>query len=160
MNLKKNRGQVSAIDALVAFVIFSITFALFLNFQQQQSISNNSVYSPTFLQAQKVSYLLTYGQGIPSNWNSTNVIQLGLSDSPGLIDSTKLNNLNLMTYDQVRQSLGALNYDLSIEVYYPNNSIIFNYQPIIPNNPSYFTPITTPVIYNGQVALLRVSLWQ
>lgn len=159
-NKTKYRGQASAIDALVAFVIFALTFALFLNFQQQENAIGSSAYPPTFLQVQKISYLLAYSQGIPADWNATNMLQLGFADSPGIMDSNKISYLNSLSYSQIKESLGASNYDLSIQLYYPNGTIIEQYQPVIPFNPNYLTPVFTPVVYQGEPAILRVYLWQ
>ncbi|MFA6214621.1 MAG: hypothetical protein WC717_05080 [Candidatus Micrarchaeia archaeon] len=106
------RGQVFAIDFVVATIVFVLCLAFINSFWQNSLITASKAVDRNRLVSSAIvaTDALLASPGAPGNWeiNSSNATSLGLAriGSPGEIDFAKLSNLTAMPAENVSRLLG------------------------------------------------------
>ena len=91
---------------VIAISIIAIIVILFVRFNVNNDVDGENEYNEIINQAKIVSDYL-FSEGSPTNWNSTNVVRLGLTDGNNVLDKIKLEKFS---------NLSKLNYDKSLEL--------------------------------------------
>jgi hypothetical protein len=155
------RGQASAFDALVAFMLFMITLNLYTSIRQDYASGYSYGFEQLFVQDQQVAYQLVATPGYPSGWNQTDFVQLGLALKPGVIDPARFSALQNANYTQVETSLGVSGLGLQVTLVNVTNGTTIGSlnAPPISANATYVIPYAIPVLYNNTVCSLTVTTW-
>jgi|GEM_PF-5563605 len=117
MFFRSRRGQVSAIDALIAITIFFVVFFIFTRNADLLMPRQQVLFNDAYARAQRIAFSLTENGGFPSNWNSTNYVILGVAGTNRLVLS-EAKVLELVTAPplEVADAVGAGDYRLRIRL--------------------------------------------
>jgi len=168
--MKHKKGQFNFLDFMMGVVIFAILMTIFFKYssnitKKQEGITGLAVEGKTIS-----NDLLS--QGFPSNWNSSNVVIIGITDDNNQINETKLNNLINVSYEQTR-TLFRTRYHYYFLFLNQNNSIIkitptqegigypgVNSSNIGNINTKRLIKLERIVFFRNQMAKLVLYLWQ
>ena len=119
--MKLKKGQFNFIDFIMGLVIFAILITLFFRYssnitKEQEGITGLAVEGRTIS-----NDLLS--EGFPSNWNSSNVVIIGITNNNNQINETKLQNLINISYQQTR-TLFRTKYQYYLHFLDSYNSVI------------------------------------
>ncbi len=120
------KGQIIALDALIAAIIFSVIFATFYT-NYQVKISDVTKTSALEKLDTASNFLITM-PGIPTSWNSTDVESIGIAGQPNELDEKKLSklfNMSKENFSKVKEKMGLQAFNLSIKALHPNGTAIF-----------------------------------
>ena len=162
------RAQAWSMDFAASVVIFitALAIAIFaLNYtlnQNQSQIEMNMMENA----AMSASDALVRQPGIPEDWDSSDVITLGLASQENILNESKLQNLLSLDNNTIKSLLGISNYNFYLEVRYANGSLaslptgegIVKGDP--PSDASMVIPVERHVIYMGEIARMRLVLWK
>jgi len=155
-------GQAWGFDFVIGSSFFIAAIIIFYFFSVNLSSDSEDVFSKFNDQAVLVSDSLL-SAGIPKNWNSSNVVRIGLLNSDEKIDEEKLANfyeLATTDYAKTRALFGISdNYFVTFtpEIFINGNSVGYiGLQSAFYKNKIQSTRI---VSYNGTIHVLRVFVW-
>src|SRR3989344_9015567 len=101
----REHGQVLSLDLLAALLVFVVILFFF-----QQSWSSNlekwtQLRFTTELEERAAlsAELLAESPGFPANWSPVDVNMVGLATKPGILSPVKINALQVLDYNAVRQ---------------------------------------------------------
>ena len=120
------RAQIITIDfvgSVVIFMLALIGLIVMWNIADIQFSTNNE-QEELISKAIKVTDLFVESQGIPTNWNETNVKVIGLVSSDRKVDSNKLTAFKNMTYGQQRDLLNIKSYEFYFKLIDINGGLI------------------------------------
>lgn len=161
---KVKRAQINATDMLVAVFIFSLLLSLImLNFNNYNvSLLNNIEREKIISEAIAISDALVKTAGIPSRWNSSNVLFLGLADSDRKISEKKAKEFCKIPYNETRKMLN-LQYHFYFFISSLNGTKKIGYGRN-PENKSKIINIRRYIIYENESenekAILDFALWR
>lgn len=161
--MKNKSGQAWGFDLVVASSIFFVALMFFYFFAFNTSPEANSNLEDLTIEAETVSDFLL-SEGYPTNWNYSNVTNIGLL-SENKINETKLDNfyqLSTTEYNATKSMFGIRNnyfISLSEEIVLQNGTKIGG---IGVNNSQAenLIQITRYIIYNNKPAVLTVQIWR
>jgi len=104
-------GQVWSVDAIIAFMIFLVAIIIFFVY----SINYSGETEDTFKKLQydgDIILKILFSEGHPDDWNSTNVVNIGVM-SEGKINETKIERFYNLTQDNysTTKNLFKTSYD-------------------------------------------------
>ena len=159
--MNKKRGQAWGLDLIIGAIIFSIGIIAFyffaINSQQEQSDKLEELnYAATSLADNFLS------EGLPENWNSSNVIRLGVTNN-NKINQTKLDrlyNLSIQDYSLTKNRFNT------IKEYYIvfKDPVIIEGQQVsfigkIPQNQNNLIKQTRLSVYQDKPLTIEVYAW-
>jgi hypothetical protein len=163
----KKRGQAWGLDLIIAVTLFLTGALIFFLF---------ALNSPS--EGQDNIELLTYEGGIvgdsllseghPDNWDSSNVVRIGLT-SGNKINQTKLDNLyNLVHvipngYDQSRAILNTkyhYYFNFSRQMFENDNPINGIGSPFEDQNPENLIKVNRFTVYKNKTVSLNIFMWE
>ena len=158
--LKSKRSQAWGIDLIIGLVIFTagvLAFYIFtLNYSHENLVTGDMIYGGSNIADSLLS------EGSPENWNSEDVIKIGLL-SDGRINQTKLENfysLSLQDYVETKRLFNTNdNY-----FFFLSEKIMINSEEIEgiglkPENPENLFKITRFTIYNHKPITMSLYIW-
>lgn len=162
-----SRGQVAAVDALVAFTVFALIFSLYVSFRTQLESSGPSALELAAPDSARVAYELSEWPGDPVNWNQTTFRQVGLAQSRGVIDDGKLTAFLNSNPATLQNALGISAYQFRFRLLNATTGTVATTSGGLSarlgsdpsGNVSFVSPYSMPVVYNGTAHLLEVTLW-
>ncbi len=111
----RKKAQTFTQDLVVAIIIMSMVLIVFFEFYTNQDFNGDSAEKTLLSETKTITdYLVS--PGYPSDWNATDVVNIGIVDENNVIDKTKLEIFSNMTrddYDRTR-SLLKTKYDYII----------------------------------------------
>ncbi len=167
MSLINKKAQVVAMDLTLAVAVFAVISVLMITLwsiyqnRLQDNINNGQILNVAFTFS---DYLIS-NPGKPTNWNSSNVIGIGLASQDRFISESKLNNLSNISYNKTKSlfQINMYNYDyyLLLSNYnLTNPTIYYAYGLPAPNNAKKVIKLRRYVIYNNDTATFEVTLWK
>lgn len=153
------KGQVFSSDFMIASSIFIMAFSILIiywthtSYQIEERREINQMIEKAYIASE-----VWFREGIPKYWNSTNVIDLGLSNDHR-INQTKLNALQDIGYDRVAYLIGLGIYDYNLTIYNSTNDILFTFGKTPPNTAKNIIKARRIGIYNGSIVSLEVIIW-
>ena len=153
-----NKGQLFSYDFLVAVSIFMLLISIGILYTQQ--FFSDLGFAKKSKELEKkcldVSNILL-SEGIPPNWNPSNVKLVGLATDDSL-NETKVQNLMAMDVNQVKEMFGIPSYGLRIRVYTLNGTtlLLFGNNASSYNHMAVFKRFT---ILDEQPVVLEVWIW-
>jgi len=156
----RQRGQVWSLDFVTSIVVFLVILMplffvwSYINAQSTQQIEFNSIESA----ALQISDSLVRTQGIPGNWNISNVRVIGLVSDENILNSTKVSSfLSMGNSDYERtKSLLTGNYDFYFSLTDINGTSLGT----IGNKSEKgnVVPVERYCLYNGRIVKLQLVL--
>lgn len=120
----KRKGQTLSPDFILSLAIFSIILVLSFTLWEISYNKSNWLYNNRQMQ-NKVQYTTDYllnTEGIPNDWNSSNVVMIGLKkDDSSALDIDKIINFKLLNYTESKRLMGLNAYDFFINITDPEN---------------------------------------
>jgi len=120
----KPKAQVFSFDFMLATSIFLVVFIVVYMYwtytaaQIQETQYFNDMVDKAFLISEA-----WFREGVPSGWNSSNYIELGLQ-SDHKLNETKMRYLNDIEYKKVKDSIGVQPYEFFYRVYAPDRIVL------------------------------------
>lgn len=153
------KGQTFSSDFLIACVIFVLAFSIlyvywaYATLQIDETQKINEMIDKGYLVSQ-----LWFREGIPEYWNTSDVIDLGLSNEHRF-NQTKMNNLNDIGYEKNKYLMGIEIYDYYFRLLNSTNSTIYTFG-IYPSNAEDVIKIKRVGILNGSIVILEAMIWK
>ncbi|MBN2368817.1 hypothetical protein JXC34_07375 [Candidatus Woesearchaeota archaeon] len=150
------KAQISSMDFLTAVFIFCLVVAYAMSVINDSSIKSftETDYKYMTVSAIEITDFLIKSPGIPSSWNSSNVIFAGLASKDRVISSSKVTEFCNLTQNQTRAMLRI--------PYYVHFSIIGNNTiecGLIPSGKKAVS-IRRNVFFEDKNAVLKLTLWE
>lgn len=98
--IKNKKGQAWGMDLIIAVVIFSVALSAIYFYSINDNRSNQENTDTLFYDGGKISDSIL-SEGSPSNWESGNVLQIGILED-GKISSDKLEKFYNLDYERSR----------------------------------------------------------
>ncbi len=121
-----SEGQIVSSDFIISIAVFLIALAIvipvYLNMSQDMSERRFFEDLQTRLIFSTDAILKT--QGLPSDWNYTNVTRLGLADRSGRINVTKIKNLMKLSPQSAKNMLGLGGLQFNITFWQSNYTLM------------------------------------
>jgi hypothetical protein len=110
------RGQIISSDFMISIAIFLLVLSMVIPVYMQMS---NDMRERSEFESMQTTLIYSSGalmktQGLPNDWNSTNVSMIGIADQDGKINQTKIRNLMQTDTETVKTLLGISGYDFNI----------------------------------------------
>ncbi len=164
------RAQIWSIDFAVSILIFmSVIILVFFTWsytstQSSEQVEINNMQTSALL----ISDSLIRVEGLPRDWNATNVKVIGIaSRNENVLNKTKVDRFLNLSYSKARGLLGIGAYEFYFELSYMNHTIMKNQDGnnITKGNypdssASIIVPAERYVLYNGKIARLKFWLWR
>ena len=120
---KRRKSQVLSPDFIMSIIIFSVILGLGIMLWNT-SCEKLTRYDDTEQMQKKVLYvsdILLNTQGVPQNWNTTNVIMVGLKENnTDILDTDKIISFKMLEYNHSKEVLGLGSYEYFINITDPN----------------------------------------
>ena len=153
------KGQVLSFDFIVASSIFLLfvgilfVYWIYSNVQMEETQRMNDMIDKTYLASQ-----VWFREGTPPDWDSTNVIDLGLQ-SAHRFNQSKMDIMNIsLGYGRTKTLIGLGGYEYFFRIYNSTNDTIFNFG-LYSSNPENLVKIKRVGILNGSLVTLEVMTW-
>jgi hypothetical protein len=121
------KAQIFSTDFIVASSIFillsAIVYSLWLS--RAYSIEESNELG-NLIDSAYMSSNVWLREGVPKYWNEENIIDLGLQNNHRL-NRTKLEMLNKLGYERVKDLAGLRDYDFFMRIYNKNNQTLFEF---------------------------------
>ena len=162
------QGQLISIDFIGSVVIFFILLTtLFLFWNTSTTKFNNNLERDKLLfTLVKITDLFVEHQGIPTNWNVTNVQVIGLVEKDRTLDTNKLIFFKNLTYNRTRQLLNIEPYEFYFRIIDRNGAIVTAQNQAMEVGsftPSVKEPVVTIrrfVLYGSRKVIIEFSAWK
>jgi len=112
------KSQMWSSDFVIGFFIFSLMLVAYYTYTTNLSKQDAVVVGDLVSEAQIVSSSLM-SEGLPSNWDSSTVTRIGITDKSNRIDLDKFIDFNQLDYNDTKKMLGTV-YDYFL--YFVNES--------------------------------------
>ncbi len=165
MSKKAQLATMDFLGSIVIFVFLIITIILVWDLYNLR-LNSNLENEETVFKLVKITDLLVETQGIPTNWNTTNVQVIGLTSKDRKFDSNKLYLFKNLQYNKTRELFNIENYDFYFKITDLNGALIsannqfieIGPQPEVDND-SIIT-IRRFALYGSQKVILEFSVWK
>ena len=161
MSQKFCKAQVFSIDFLVAVSIFLLVLAVVMIYWSYTSIQIEE--TKTINEMIDKGYMISqvwFREGTPEYWDPNNVRDIGLL-SDHRINETKMNYLNDIGYNRVKEIIGAAPYEFRFNVSFTNcygSGYSFPFG-LYPTQASNVIRIQRAGILNSSIAIIEVLIW-
>jgi len=159
------KGQTFTPDFFFSAVIF--IFIVNIAFLAWNSAQDKTIDFESDNMQRKIFYItdmLARTQGFPHDWNSTYIDIPGLADSPNIINISRMNELENISYDNLTYMWGIAYYDFNLTI--KSDNIYKTAGKEIDMESDYITPIERVVLIQDddtgtlEKGLLRFTLWK
>ena len=115
-------------DFIISIAVFLIVITILLTMfgHMTDQVSAEQSRADTDMAALFASDVLLKTSGFPDEWNATNAVSLGLRNSDGRLNITKIKNFVSMNYNKSRQLLGFQDIDFNVTFFDTNNNIMLS----------------------------------
>ncbi|MEM0473379.1 MAG: hypothetical protein QXF88_01500 [Candidatus Aenigmatarchaeota archaeon] len=121
------KAQVISSDFMLASVIFILIVSIIYLYWNNLSHKINEERRITgMIDAAFLASNSLLSDGMPEYWNETNVVDIGLQNDHR-INSTKLQMIDMMGYDKVKEMLGLNYYEFYFRIYDKSNQTIYDF---------------------------------
>lgn len=156
----QSKGQTFSADFMIACTIFVLAVAILFVYWTYTSnkINETNLINDMIEKAYLISEIW-FREGIPKYWNTTNVIDIGLSNEHRF-NRTKMDSLNdsLLGYENVTKLIGVELYQYNFTVYDTNENMLYTFGQTL-SNPDNIVKIKRVGILDGEIAIVDVMVW-
>ena len=153
------KGQSLSYDFFIACIIFLLVIAIIFNLWKDSNIQIS--------ETQKINQIIRVSdqlselwmrKGTPENWNSSNVISIGLISNSRL-NQTKLDYLNGIGYQNVKKMSGCGLYEFYLRIYDLSNNTMFDFGSY-PSDSEFVSKNQRIGILNGTIVFIDTVVWE
>jgi len=102
------KSQIWSIEFFVGIMIFIGALLIFYKYSFNLSDIQANTLKELIIDSKTIlNYLM--GEGLPKNWNTSNVISIGLTDGNYRINVTKVGNFSALSYGRAKSLLSVMN---------------------------------------------------
>lgn len=162
---RRMSAQAWSLDFIISSVIFFFVIVLVIsawNYTSTQSAEQLD-FNEAESTALTVSDSIIRTQGIPTDWNTSNVRSIGLADEANILNDTKLLRFASLSYQTSRVLLtGEFNFYFELRqldnklVAINGTNITAGMQPL---NPRIIVPVDRYVLHQRRPAKIRLVVW-
>lgn len=167
----KGKGQVITIDFVILSFVLMVILLAFMYAWNFLGIRWNNIteYNKQYAAALFAADLLVISPGNPPGWenlgtiNSSTLVSLGLANERNVVNIQKLNklaNLSAQNYSFFKQRLGALNYEVFINITNANKTVSYAMLGVPPGQFNETVVLERFVMFNGSISTLRIEVWK
>jgi len=156
----KSKGQLFSTDFMIACTVFVLTISILFVYW---AYTRNRIEETTLITDMiEKAYLISeiwFREGIPEYWNTTNVIDLGLSNNHRF-NRTKMDSLGNppLDYENVTRLIGVELYEYNFTVYNMAKDAVYTFGKT-PSTPDNLIKIKRVGILNGKIVIVDVMVW-
>jgi len=168
--ISTKKSQIWSIEFIVALIIFISALFIFYKYSINLSDIQEVTLKELIIDAKTISnYLMS--EGMPKDWNTSNVITIGLTDGKYRLNETKLGNFSELNYSTTKRLFSVINdYYIFFEDKNGTGLIINDIEGIgkpgvtktnlnETENPSDILKVFRFVIYNSTIIRMGIYLW-
>ena len=165
MNKKAQLVVLDLIGSVVIFVILLIGIITFWHIYSLRFNANIENQNTAFI-ATKITDLLVETQGIPNNWNGTNVEVIGLIKTDRVLDPKRLNSFRNLTYSEIQSLFNVESLDFYFRVVDLNGALISTNNQFMevgsapPIDQDAIIKIRRFVLFGTQKVVVELSMWK
>jgi len=157
-----SKGQINTVDLIVSLMIFIMVLTIGLTVWNTSYARINDLEATR--NAHENAYFVTNelvkGPGAPTNWNSSNVIQIGLADKQNVVTFSKWNELHKFANTTISAQLGVTTYNAYLVLKRTDGTII-DWVGLPTNSSTRLAAVMLSyVVFNSTVVKLEVTVWQ
>ncbi len=156
----QSKGQVFSTDFMIASVVFILAVSILFVYWTYTTnrIDETNLINDMIEKAYLISEIW-FREGIPKYWDTTNVIDIGLSNNRRF-NRTKMNSLNdpMLGYENVTKLIGIEAYEYNFTAYNMTNNVIYTFGQN-PSNPDNLIKIKRVGILDGKITTVDVMVW-
>ena len=160
--MHKKNAQVFSIDLIIALSIFLIAGAIVVValYEFNNDADEKNKFNNMYITAVKASDILVKSEGLPKDWNSSNLTVIGLAESDRVISPSKVNRMINLSYNVTRRNLGLYPYEFYIALKNITGSKIIEYGNNFTDEAGAIRVISSRrVVYNGEAAIFDLQVW-
>jgi hypothetical protein len=156
----QSKGQTFSTDFIIACTIFVLAVGLLLLYWRYTTnkISETNKINDMIEKAYLISEIW-FRDGIPKYWDSSNVIDIGLSNEHRF-NKTKMDSLNdpELGYENVTKLIGVEVYNYNFTVYNMTKNVVYTFGQN-PSNPDNLVKIKRVGILDGKIVNVDAMVW-
>lgn len=154
---KQKKAQVWYADFSIGLLIFIVAISGYMVYSYSETVEEKGELTELLIDAKVIASSLV-SEGYPSNWTSTNVTRIGLTDGNQRIVQQKLEDFNDFSYSERGDLLGTTkDYYFYLEYL---NGTTFNQLGLNGTNADKLVQVTRVLIYNDTFVKMTFYLWQ
>ncbi len=156
------KGQLITTDLIFALILTLATIVV-INAQWGIMLDNFENYELR-ISAEKAAYSsmlsLISGKGYPADWNSTNVVVVGVGrDRKNIIDGWKFVQLMNIENNTLGEKIGIPEYNVHINLTTGAGATI-NSTGLVPTEPIVSARVMSFVSFNGELSKIYFTVWK
>lgn len=164
--LINKKGQAVILDLLIAIVVFLLVFSFLAWTYTRHFLRLDSETSDNTLmmKAFDITEILTKSEGIPNDWNISNVQAIGLASGDRVLSTQKIQQFSNMSYNVSKRMFGISDKEFFLQIRDLTNSNLFE-AGISPsennscNNTYRAVTLKRFAFWGGQKVVLYFTLW-
>lgn len=156
---RTSKGQIWSTDFILSVVILTIVIIpslLFWNtFSKDETLRNEGLDARK--RAFEVTDALMNSKGMPEDWNSSNVITIGLAAEKNILSREKADEMNGSSYQRLKNIVG---YDFHMILKDINGSVYYDIGIAPYDNATNIVPVRRSVLMDDRIVILDFVLWR
>jgi len=158
---KKSKAQAIMIDFFFAIIILVFLIELYFSGWGRSvlGIGLKEQKNEMEILALQITDMFVKSPGVPSDWNQTNVLAIGLAQEDHILDTDKVNKFTNLSVDKTKQLLGISDLNFYFKLDYVQGDNIKEYGSV-PVNSEEIVLIRRLVFYEEKKAFMEMYLWK
>ena len=152
------KAQLSYDFIVASFIFLLVISVLLIQWAHVSAQIDETRYINNLIDKAYLASHVWFREGVPANWNKTNVISLGLQDEYEF-NQTKMNSLDDIGYEGVKALIGLEGLEFFFEVYDEENITQFSFGSI-PVNSRDVIRIKRVGIFNETIVFIDTMVWR
>jgi len=151
------RAQIFSADFIIAASLFILLsgVAYYLWVEKSYSIEESKKFNK-LIDAAYLASNVWLREGTPKYWNADNIVELGLQNDNKL-NRTKMEMLNDLGYQKVKQLSGLSDYDFLLRVYRSNNQTLFEFGRL--DEAKNVFKVKRISVLDGEIVFIETIVW-
>ena len=156
------KAQVWYVDFMVGLMVFIVVVVIYFEYVNNLSEREENIIDDLIINAKTIASSLV-AEGYPADWNTSNVISIGLTNNNQRLNMTKVNRYISMDYIESKSKLKTP-YNYYFFLKYKNGSKIplngsegYGFEN---TNPERLVQITRLVIHESDIIKMVIHVWQ
>lgn len=151
------RAQVWYGDFSIALLIFMVAITAYVSYTYAESVEERGEMTELLIDAKVIASSLI-SEGYPTDWNTSNVTRVGLTDGDYHIVQEKLDSFNSFSYDDRADAIGTTK-DYYFYLQYTNGTK-FNQLGLNGSTADKLVQVTRIAIYEDVFVRMVFYLWE
>ena len=167
--LKKSKGQLITSDFVLATIILIIIIQASMSFWNRNVVALDARDERNEIEnlALSVADLLIKNPGIPEDWNSSNVVSIGLAEETNVLDYERVLNFTSLSKDKAKELLGIKVFEFIFQLKDTNGNVLLRYGDV-PTDPKESVIVRRLVLYKSfvsgkesrNISIMEFGVWR